>query len=333
MNSIAPTADFSHRNLAQVLDFERPVVEIKEKIEELRRFNSENDVDFSDEINRLEKQKTNLERSIFSSLTPWQITQLARHPLRPYTTDYIERIFTDFHELHGDRAFADDSAIVAGLARFNERGIAVIGHQKGRDTNSKIARNFGMPRPEGYRKAQRVVKLAEQFSLPIFTFIDTPGAHPGFEAEARGQCQAIASSMLALIRARCPIIASVIGEGGSGGALAIGVADEVIMLEYSVYSVISPEGCASILWKDANKAEEAAEVLGLTSTVLAKHGLIDAVVKEPLGGAHQNVDEMAGNLKKQLETSLDTLTYRPMDELLLLRDSRLRSYGEFLPVN
>ena len=319
--------------MTKFLEFERPVAEVKAKIEELRRFNSDNEVDFSDEIERLEKRRASLERSIFSALTPWQITQLARHPLRPYSLDYIERIFTDFHELHGDRAYADDPAIVAGLARFNGQGVVVIGHQKGRDTTTKLTRNFGMPRPEGYRKAQRVVKLAEQFSLPVFTFIDTPGAHPGLDAEARGQCQAIASSMLAMVRAKCPIIASVIGEGGSGGALAIGIADEVIMLEYSVYSVISPEGCASILWKDASKASDAAEVLGLTSDQLAKHGLIDVVVKEPLGGAHQNIDEMANALKQQLETSLENLARRSIDDLLALRDSRLMSYGEYLPAN
>ena len=318
--------------MTMFLEFERPVAEVKAKIEELRRFNSENDIDFSDEINRLEKRRASLEQSIFSSLTPWQITQLARHPLRPYTLDYIERIFTDFHEIHGDRAFSDDPAIVAGLGRLNGKGVAIIGHQKGRDTHSKITRNFGMPRPEGYRKAQRVVKLAAQFSLPILTFIDTPGAHPGIDAEQRGQCQAIASSMLAMIRAKCPIIATVIGEGGSGGALAIGVADEVIMLEYAVYSVISPEGCASILWKDSAKAADAAEVLGLTSQALAKHGLIDAIVEEPLGGAHQDVDAMAENLKAQLEKSLEDLNHRTIDDLLLLRDSRLRSYGEYLPV-
>lgn len=318
--------------MAMFLEFERPVAEVKAKIEELRRFNSENDVDFSDEINQLERRRASLEQSIFSALTPWQITQLARHPMRPYTLDYIDRIFTDFHEIHGDRAFADDPAIVAGLGRLNGHGVAIIGQQKGRDTNSKITRNFGMPRPEGYRKAQRVVNLAAQFSLPIYTFIDTPGAHPGIDAEERGQCQAIASSMLSMIRARCPIIATVIGEGGSGGALAIGVADEVIMLEYAVYSVISPEGCASILWKDAAKAADAAEVLGLTSNQLAKHGLIDIIVKEPLGGAHQDFDGMAESLKNQLQTSLDNLSHRTIDELLLQRDSRLRSYGEFLPV-
>ena len=320
-------------NMSKFLEFERPVEEIKEKIEELRRFDSENDVDFAEQIERLEKRRDSLEQSIFSSLTPWQITQLARHPMRPYTLDYIERIFTDFHELHGDRAFADDRAIVAGLARFNGQGVAVIGHQKGRDTNSKLTRNFGMPRPEGYRKAQRIVRLAEQFSLPIFTFIDTPGAHPGFDAESRGQSQAIASSMLSLIRAKCPVIATVIGEGGSGGALAIGIADEVIMLEYAVYSVISPEGCASILWKDAAKAADAAEVMGLTSKALAKHGLVDVIVKEPIGGAHQDVQEMANTIKNQLETSLENLSYRSIDELLALRDTRLRSYGEFLPVS
>ena len=319
------------KDTTQVLEFEKPVVEVKAKIEELRRINSDSDVDFSDEINRLEKRRASLEKSIFSSLTPWQITQLARHPKRPYTLDYIERIFSDFHEVHGDRAFADDRAIVAGLARFEGQGVAVLGHQKGREPESRRARNYGMPKPEGYRKALRLVKLAERFSLPIFSFIDTPGAFPGMEAESRGQCQAIASSMLSMVKAKCPIIATVIGEGGSGGALAIGIADEVIMLEYSVYSVISPEGCASILWKDRNRAEEAAQAMGLTADALAKHGLIDVVIKEPLGGAHQNIDEMATRLKNQLATSLENLSVRSIDDLLELRDSRLMSYGEFQP--
>ncbi len=315
------------------LEFEKSVAEINAKIEELRRVNDDSGVDLSDEILRLEKRSTKLTQSIFSSLTPWQITQLARHPLRPYTLDYIERIFTDFQEIHGDRTFADDPAIVAGLARFNGRGVAVIGHQKGRDTTSKLIRNFGMPKPEGYRKAHRVVKLAEQFELPVFTFIDTPGAYPGLEAEARGQCEAIASILLTAVRARCPIIASVIGEGGSGGALAIGIADHVVMLEYSTYSVISPEGCASILWKDAGKAEDAAEVMGLTSRALAENGLIDAIVTEPLGGAHRDYDEAAKRLKGQLESGFNQVSAHSTDQLLSIRHKRLMSYGEFLPVS
>ncbi len=315
------------------LEFEKSVAEINAKIEELRRVNDDSGVDLSDEILRLEKRSTKLTQSIFSSLTPWQVTQLARHPLRPYTLDYIERIFTDFQEIHGDRTFADDPAIVVGLARFNGQGVAVIGHQKGRDTTSKLTRNFGMPKPEGYRKAQRVVKLAEQFELPVFTFIDTPGAYPGLEAEARGQCEAIASILLTSVKARCPIIASVIGEGGSGGALAIGIADHVLMLEYSTYSVISPEGCASILWKDAGKASDAAEVMGLTSQALAENGLIDAIVTEPLGGAHRDYDEAAKRLKDQLESGFDEVSAHSTDQLLALRHKRLMSYGEFQPVS
>ena len=315
------------------LDFEKSVAEINAKIEELRRVNDDSGVDLSDEILRLEKRSTKLTQSIFSSLTPWQVTQLARHPLRPYTLDYIERIFTDFQEIHGDRTFADDPAIVAGLARLNGQGVAVIGHQKGRDTTSKLTRNFGMPKPEGYRKAQRVVKLAEQFELPVFTFIDTPGAYPGLEAEARGQCEAIASILLTSVKARCPIIASVIGEGGSGGALAIGIADHVLMLEYSTYSVISPEGCASILWKDAGKASDAAEVMGLTSKALAENGLIDAIVTEPLGGAHRDYDEAAKRLKDQLESGFNEVSAHSTDQLLSLRHKRLMSYGEFQPVS
>ena len=315
------------------LDFEKSVAEINAKIEELRRVNDDSGVDLSDEILRLEKRSTKLTQSIFSSLTAWQVTQLARHPLRPYTLDYIERIFTDFQEIHGDRTFADDPAIVAGLARLNGQGVAVIGHQKGRDTTSKLTRNFGMPKPEGYRKAQRVVKLAEQFELPVFTFIDTPGAYPGLEAEARGQCEAIASILLTSVKARCPIIASVIGEGGSGGALAIGIADHVLMLEYSTYSVISPEGCASILWKDAGKASDAAEVMGLTSQALAENGLIDAIVTEPLGGAHRDYDEAAKRLKDQLENGFNEVSAHSTDQLLSLRHKRLMSYGEFQPVS
>ncbi len=318
--------------MSSVLDFEKPVAEISEKIEELRRFDANNDVDFSDEIARLEKRKSKLAESIFSSLTPWQTLQIARHPMRPYTLDYVKRIFTDFQEIHGDRTFADDQAIVAGFARLNDQGVAVIGQQKGRDTNTKIARNFGMPKPEGYRKAQRAVNLAEQFSLPIFTFIDTPGAYPGVDAEQRGQSQAIASILRVMTTARTPIIASVIGEGGSGGALAIGIADHVVMLEYAVYSVISPEGCASILWKDSAKAEEAASVLGLTSSSLLKNRLIDGIINEPLGGAHQNFDEIATRLKVYLEGTLADLSQHSIDELVKLRQQRLMSYGEFQAV-
>ena len=315
------------------LDFERPAAEINEKIEELKRVNTNQNVDFSDEISRLEKQSANLTQSIFSSLSPWQITQLARHPLRPHTMDYIERIFTDFQEIHGDRVFADDPAIIAGLARFNGHGVVVVGHQKGRDTNSKLARNFGMPKPEGYRKAQRVCKLAERFSLPIFSFIDTPGAYPGIEAEERGQSEAIASTLFTMVEVKSPIIASIIGEGGSGGALAIGIADSVFMLQYSVYSVISPEGCASILWKDSSRASDAANVMGLTADSLHDYGLVDAVIEEPLGGAHRDYDEIARRLKVHLEKAFDELAKHSTESLLDQRYQRLMSYGEFQPAS
>ena len=311
-------------------EFEKPIVEVNTKIEELKRISEINtDVDFSDEISKLEARNKKLAESIFSSLTPWQVTQLARHPRRPHTSDFIERIFVDFQELHGDRQYGDDSAIIAGLARFNGIGVVVIGHQKGRNTNAKIARNFGMPRPEGYRKAQRVAKLAQQFSLPIFTLIDTPGAYPGVGAEERGQSEAIASSLYTFFNLKTPVIASVIGEGGSGGALAIGVADRVLMLEYAVYSVISPEGCASILWKDAGRAEDAAQAMGITSDALQKHGLIDAVVEEPTGGAHRDYDESARRLKSAMEASLVELTRVPIDQLVSARYDRLMSYGKF----
>ncbi len=319
--------------MANFLDFEKPIAEIDAQIEELRRVHLQNDdVDLSDEIDRLEQKCEKLIASIFSNLNPWQITQLARHPLRPFTLDYIPRIFSDFQELHGDRSFGDDKAIVAGLAKFNGQGVAIIGHQKGRDTNSKIERNFGMPKPEGYRKAQRIAHLAEKFSMPIFTFVDTPGAYPGIDAEERGQSEAIATSLLTLVELNTPIIASVIGEGGSGGALAIGVADRVIMLQYSIYSVISPEGCASILWKDSNRAKEAAQAMGLTTTVLGKHKLVDAIVKEPIGGAHRDVDETARRLKTQLQTSLESIMDMPQEQLLASRYEKLMSYGKFEPV-
>ena len=319
--------------MTNFLDFEKPIAEIDAQIEELRRVHLQNDdVDLSDEIGRLEQKCEKLITSIFSNLSPWQITQLARHPLRPFTLDYIPRIFSDFQELHGDRSFGDDKAIVAGLAKFNGQGVAIIGHQKGRDTNSKIERNFGMPKPEGYRKAQRIARLAEKFSMPIFTFVDTPGAYPGIDAEERGQSEAIATSLLTLVELNTPIVASVIGEGGSGGALAIGVADRVIMLQYSIYSVISPEGCASILWKDSNRAKEAAQAMGLTTTVLGKHKLVDAIVKEPIGGAHRDVDETARRLKKQLQASLESIMDMPQEQLLASRYEKLMSYGKFEPV-
>lgn len=311
------------------LEFEKPFVEIDDKVEELRLMSSKTNIDFSDEIARLEKKSQRLADAIFSSLTSWQITQLARHPMRPHTMDYIDRIFTDFQEIHGDRMYSDDQAIVAGLARLNGTGAVVIGHQKGRDTNSNIARNFGMPRPEGYRKAQRVARLAEQFSLPIFTFIDTPGAHPGVDAEERGQCEAISSSLYTFASLKTPVIASVIGEGGSGGALAIGIADHVVMLQYSVYSVISPEGCASILWKDSTRAQEAAQAMGMTAKTLKRNKLIDEIVEEPFGGAHRDYDEISKRLRDCLEKNLARISEMDRDGLLAARQKRLLSYGEF----
>lgn len=311
------------------LDFEKPIEEIRARIESLRRVQAESDVNLSDQITALEKKSSAVAKTIFSQLDAWQVTQLARHPMRPFTMDYVNRIFTDFCELHGDRAYSDDKAIVAGLARLNGQGVVIIGHQKGRDTNSKITRNFGMPKPEGYRKAQRIAHLAERFSLPVFTFIDTPGAYPGVGAEERGQSEAIASSLYTLVQLKTPVIATVIGEGGSGGALAIGIADRIIMLQYSIYSVISPEGCASILWKDSNRAQDAAKAMGLTSTDLKKHGLVDIVVDEPLGGAHRDYDEMAKRLKKQLEQSLEEVSGISVEELLDSRSKKLMSYGKY----
>ncbi len=319
--------------VSSFLEFEKPIAEIDAKIGELRRVNEATGVDLSHEIKRLELQSTKLTENIFSSLTPWQITQLARHPMRPYTMDYIERLFNDFEEIHGDRVYAEDAAIVCGLAKLNGHGVAVIGHQKGRNTQSKLVRNFGMPKPEGYRKAQRIVNLAAKFRVPVLTFIDTPGAYPGIDAEERGQSEAIASSLMAFVRARCPIIATVIGEGGSGGALAIGIADYLVMLEYSTYSVISPEGCASILWKDSTKAEDAASVMGLTSNALLNNKLIDQVVREPVGGAHRDYGMMATDLKGVLISALDKLRNIDIDELLEKRNRRLMSYGEFQKIN
>ncbi|MFA7388463.1 MAG: acetyl-CoA carboxylase carboxyl transferase subunit alpha [Thiohalobacteraceae bacterium] len=311
------------------LDFEQPIAELEAKIEELRFVGNDAEVNISEEIGRLQDKSRSLTESIFAKLSSWQISQLARHPQRPYTLDYIERIFTDFEELHGDRSYADDPAIVGGIARIEGRPVLVMGHQKGRDTKEKLARNFGMPRPEGYRKALRLMQLAEKFRLPVLTFIDTPGAYPGIGAEERGQSEAIARNLLAMSDLRTPIICTVIGEGGSGGALAIGVGDRVLMLEFSTYSVISPEGCASILWKSADKAQEAAEALGITSRRLLELRLIDGVIDEPLGGAHRDIDLMAENLKQVLLQQLDNLSSTTTEQLLKTRYKRLMSIGHF----
>ena len=311
------------------LEFEQPIAELEAKIEELRYVGSDNEINISEEITRLQTKSRSLTESIFSSLSSWQISQLARHPQRPYMLDYVERIFTDFEELHGDRHYADDAAIVGGLGRLDGKSVMVIGQQKGRDTKEKLKRNFGMPRPEGYRKALRLMNMAERFKIPVLTFIDTPGAYPGVGAEERGQSEAIAQNLLVMSALRTPIIATVIGEGGSGGALAIGVADRVQMLGYSTYSVISPEGCASILWKSAEKAEDAAEALGITSTRLKELGLIDFIINEPLGGAHRDVDAMAMNIKHALLESLENLEAVSIDKLLDTRYERLLSFGEY----
>ena len=309
------------------LDFEQPIAELEQKIEELRFVQDDSAVDISQEIERLSKKSRELTKEIYGKLNAWQISKVARHPQRPYTLDYIQAICTDFEEMHGDRSFGDDAAVVGGLARFNGQSVMVIGHQKGRDTNDKIFRNFGMPRPEGYRKALRLMKLAEKFAVPLLTFVDTPGAYPGIGAEERGQSEAIGRNLFVMSGLRVPIVVSVIGEGGSGGALAIGVADRLLMLEYSTYSVISPEGCASILWKSASKAEEAAEVMGITARRLSELGLVDHIVTEPLGGAHRDYDAAAAYLKQSLATVFDELTMREKDFLVAERLKRIRSYG------
>lgn len=309
------------------LDFEQPIAELEAKIEELRYVGDDAEININEEIARLQEKSRNLTKSIFAKLTPWQVSQLARHPQRPYTLDYLERIFTDFQELHGDRAFADDAAIVGGLARLEGRPVMVIGQQKGRDTQEKIRRNFGMPRPEGYRKALRLMHMAEKFGLPVLTFIDTPGAYPGIGAEERGQSEAIARNLFVMAELRTPILCTVIGEGGSGGALAIGVGDRVFMLQHGTYSVISPEGCASILWKSADKAPEAAEALGITAERLKELGLIDGIIPEPLGGAHRDIEQMAATLKQTLVQQLDLLEHTSVDKLLSDRYQRLMSYG------
>ncbi|MGQ9860633.1 MAG: acetyl-CoA carboxylase carboxyltransferase subunit alpha [Thiobacillaceae bacterium] len=311
------------------LDFEQPIAELEAKIEELSEVQGEAALDISEEIERLRKKGLALTKEIYSRLNAWQISQVARHPQRPYTLDYIQHLMTDFQELHGDRAYADDQAIVGGIARFEGEPVMVIGHQKGRDTKEKILRNFGMPRPEGYRKALRLMRLAEKFRLPVLTFIDTPGAYPGIGAEERGQSEAIARNLYVMAELKTPILCTVIGEGGSGGALAIGVGDVVMMLQYATYSVISPEGCASILWKSSDKAPLAAESLGITAGRLKSLGLIDRVVNEPLGGAHRDPEAMMGNLRSALIESLQQLRERPLNALLNDRHARLMGYGKF----
>ena len=311
------------------LDFEQPIAELENKIEELRFVQDDSVLDISEEISRLQKKSQELTKTLYSKLTPSQVAIVARHPQRPYTLDYIDGLFTDFQEMRGDRAFADDLAIVGGLARFNGQPVMVIGHQKGRDTKEKIARNFGMPRPEGYRKALRLMRTAEKFGLPVMTFVDTPGAYPGIGAEERGQSEAIGRNLYEMARLKVPVIVTVIGEGGSGGALAIAVGDYVNMLQYSTYSVISPEGCASILWKTAERAADAAEALGITAPRLKTLGLIDRVVNEPLGGAHRDHAGMMVSLKRVLQDQLKEANSRGVDELLKTRFDRLMSYGRF----
>lgn len=312
------------------LDFEQPIAELTKKIDELRFVQGGSAVDISEEIVRLQKKSADLTKSIFSKLTPAQVSQVSRHPQRPYTLNYINAIFTDFEELHGDRHYADDHAIIGGLARFNGQSVVVIGHQKGRDTKEKIRRNFGMPRPEGYRKALRLMQMAEKFHLPVMTFVDTPGAYPGIGAEERNQSEAIGRNLYELTKLHVPVLCTIIGEGGSGGALAIAVGDYVNMLQYSTYSVISPEGCASILWKTAEKAADAAQALGITAKRLADLNLIDRVIEEPLGGAHRDHEEMAKRVKDVLAEQLRTAQDMPMADLLTRRFDRIMSYGQFV---
>ncbi|HIQ51960.1 acetyl-CoA carboxylase carboxyltransferase subunit alpha [Halopseudomonas pachastrellae] len=314
-------------NSQKYLEFEQPIADLQAKIEELRLVGSDNALNITEEITRLQEKSKSLTESIFGNLSSWQVAQMARHPQRPYTLDYIRHIFTDFEELHGDRHFADDAAIVGGIARLDGRAVMVIGHQKGRDVKEKVRRNFGMPKPEGYRKACRLMEMAERFKMPIVTFIDTPGAYPGIDAEERGQSEAIAWNLQVMSRLKTPIIATVIGEGGSGGALAIGVCDHLMMLQYSTYSVISPEGCASILWKSADKAADAAAAMGITAERLKELGLVDTLIPEPLGGAQRSPQETAARIKQQLITQLDKLGAHSSDELLEARYQRLMSFG------
>ena len=314
------------------LDFEQPIAELQAKIEELRKVELDNNFDISETLKQLEQKCEGLTESIFSNLSDWQISQLSRHPGRPYTLDYLGLVFTDFHELHGDRAYADDPAIVCGLARLEGQPVVVIGHQKGRDTKEKIYRNFGMPRPEGYRKALRVMKMAERFKLPIICLIDTPGAYPGIGAEERGQSEAIARNLFEMSKLRTPVICTVIGEGGSGGALAIGVGDRLLMLEYSTYAVISPEGCASILWKSADKAQLAAEAMGITSDRVREQGFLDEVIREPVGGGHRNFEKIADNVRDALVRHLAELNQevKDIDKMLEKRYQRIMRYGAFI---
>jgi acetyl-CoA carboxylase carboxyl transferase subunit alpha len=314
------------------LDFEAPISELESKIEELRYVQDDSALDISEEIGRLTRKSQALTKEIYSKLTAWQIAQVARHPQRPYTLDYIEAIFSDFEELHGDRRFADDPAIVGGIARFNNKTVMVIGHQKGRDTKDKIFRNFGMPKPEGYRKALRLMRLAEKFGFPVLTFIDTPGAYPGVGAEERGQSEAIGRNLYVMAELKVPIVCTVIGEGGSGGALAIGVGDALLMLQYATFSVISPEGCASILWKSAERAADAAETLGITAQRLKALGLVDKIIPEPVGGAHRDPTATAQNVKKAIFETLRTLQAKSIEELLQTRLERLMAYGKFKEV-
>ncbi len=311
------------------LDFEQPIAELDAKIRELQYATEDADININEEVERLQNKCESLTRSIFSKLSSWQVAQMARHPQRPYTRFYIDNVFTDFDELHGDRLYGDDYAIIGGVARLNDNPVVVVGHEKGRDTKEKIKRNFGMPRPEGYRKAKRLMELAERFKMPVITFIDTPGAYPGIGAEERGQSEAIARNLFVMADLKTPIICTVIGEGGSGGALAIGVGDRVMMLQYSVYSVISPEGCASILYKSVDKAADAAEAMGITSARLHELGLVDRVIEEPLGGAHRDPDAMAVSLRQALQEELSVLSNMSSDVLLANRLEKLRAYGQF----
>jgi acetyl-CoA carboxylase carboxyl transferase subunit alpha len=314
------------------LDFEQPIAELEAKIEELRFVQDDSALDISEEIRRLQKKSQTLTKDIYAKLNAWQVSQVARHPQRPYTLDYVQGLFTDFVELHGDRSYADDAAIVGGMARFNGEPVMVIGHQKGRDTKEKIYRNFGMPRPEGYRKALRLMRLAEKFRLPILTFIDTPGAYPGIGAEERGQSEAIARNLYVMAELQTPIVCTIVGEGGSGGALAIGVGDRTLILQYSTYSVISPEGCASILWKSADKASVAAETLGITADRLKANGLVDRIIEEPLGGAQRDWDAMFQSMRRALTDTLAELRKQPAEAMLGARYQRLRAYGSFKEV-
>ena len=311
------------------LDFEQPIAELEAKIEELRYVGDDSEININEEVARLKSKSEALTKSIFSKLSPWQVARVARHESRPYTMDYLEMIVPDFQELHGDRMYADDPAIIGGVGRINGRAVMFIGHQKGRDTKERVRRNYGMPKPEGYRKAQRLMRLAEKFSLPVVTFIDTPGAYPGVGAEERGQSEAIAQSLYLMAALKTPIISVVIGEGGSGGALAIGVGDRLLMLQYAIYSVISPEGCASILWKSAEKAEVAAEAMRITAPSLNEFGLVDEVLSEPLGGAHRNPKEMAEVIRNAVLKSLDELDRLSIELLLEQRQQRLAGFGQF----